>query len=76
MNKLCIEMTHTRKKRNAKKARKKILRRMKKLMQTIEGHAKNYHALLKKRWSETDWSELEAQVVLDRIQNILDQLPA
>jgi len=75
MNKLCIEMTHTRKKLNAKKVRKTIFRRMKKLMKLIEKHAENYHFVLGQRWHETDWSELEAQVVLDRMQNILDQLP-
>ena len=75
MNKLCIEMTHTRKKKDARKARKNILRRMKTLMKTIEGHARNYHAVLEERWKETDWSEIEAQIVLDRIQDILDQLP-
>lgn len=75
MNKLCIEMTHTRKKKDAKKVRKRVFRRMKKLMKTIEGHACNYHALLEERWCETGWSELETQVVLDRIQGILDQLP-
>jgi len=74
-NKLCIEMTHTRKRKDAKKARKKIFRRMKQLMKTIEGHGRRYHALLKGNRHQTDWSELEAQVVLDRIQNILDQLP-
>jgi len=75
MNKLCIEMTHTRKKKEAKKARKKIFRRMKQLMKTIEQHAQRYHALLEENREQTDWSELEAQVVLDRIENILDQLP-
>lgn len=75
MNKLCIEMTHTRKKKDGKKVRKCIFRRMKKLMKTVEAHARNYNALLEKHWNETDWSELETQVVLDRIQNILDQLP-
>ena len=75
MNKLCIEMTHTRKKKDAKKARKKILRRMKTLMKTIESHARNYHAVLEERWSETNWSEIEAQIVLDRIKEILDLLP-
>jgi hypothetical protein len=75
MNKLCIEMTHTRKRKDAKKVRKKIFRRMKKLMQTIEGHARTYHALLKEHWTQTGWSELETQIVLDRIQGILDQLP-
>ena len=75
MNKLCIEMTHTRKKKDGKKVRKKIFRRMKRLMKTIKGHAKNYHSVLEERWRETDWSKLETQVVLDRIQLILDQLP-
>jgi len=75
MNKLCIEMTHTRKKPEAEKMRKQVFRRMKKLMKLIEGHAENYHALLAERWIETGWSEIETQVVLDRIQNILDQLP-
>lgn len=75
MNKLCIEMTHTRKKKDAKKVRKKIFRRMKQLMKTIEQHGQRYHALLEENREQTDWSELEAQVVLDRIKNILDQLP-
>ena len=75
MNKLCIEMTHVRKKKGAKKIRKKIFRRMKKLMKTVENHANNYHHLLETRWQETDWSEIQAQVVLDRIRNVLDQLP-
>lgn len=75
MNKLCIEMTHVRKKPESKKMRKAILRRMKRLMKVIEQHAVNYHSALAERWTETDWSELEAQVVLERIKNILDQLP-
>jgi len=75
INKLCIEMTHTRKRKNAKKVRKKVFRRMKKLMKTIEGHARSYHALLEECWTQTGWSEIETQVVLDRIQSILDQLP-
>jgi len=75
MNKLCIEMTHVRKKKGAKKMRKKVFRRMKKLMKTVENHAGNYHRLLETRWSETDWSQVQTQVILDRIRNILDQLP-
>lgn len=76
MNKLCIEMTHARKKKGAAKVRKNVLRKMKKLMKLVESHAKNYHQLLETHWQESDLSEIEAQVVLDRIQNILDQLPA
>lgn len=75
MNKLCIEMTHTRKRPDAKKARKAILRKMKILMRTIESHAANYHELLSMRWQETGWSELEKEQVLVRMQNVLDLLP-
>ena len=75
MNKLCMEMTHVRKKKGAKKMRKSIFRRMKKLMSIVEKHANNYHRELEARWQETDLSEIETQVVLDRMQNILNQLP-
>ena len=75
MNSLCIEMTHVRKKKGAKKLRKKIFRRMKKLMKTVEKHARNHFLLLEAHWQETDWSGAQTQVVLNRIQNILDQLP-
>jgi len=74
MNKLCIEMTHTRKKKGAKKMRKTILRRMKRLMKTVKAHAENYYTLLKENWQETEWSELETQVMLDRMKSIIDQV--
>ncbi|MGP8322295.1 MAG: transposase [Methanosarcinaceae archaeon] len=76
MNKLSIEMTHARKKKGSTKVRKNVLRKMKKLMKLIESHAGNYHQLLETYWQETDWSEIEARIVLDRMRNILDQLPA
>ncbi len=75
MNKLCIEMTHVRKKKGAKKMRKAIFRRMKRLMKTVENHARNYYHLLESRWIETDWSQIQVQRLLGRIQNVLDQLP-
>lgn len=75
MNKLCIEMTHTRKKKDGAKARKRILRLMKRLSRTIEQHALRYKRLLEENRDETDWSEREALHVLARIQKILDQLP-
>jgi hypothetical protein len=45
-------------------------------MKLIESHANRYYQLLESSWEETDWSEIEAHVVLDRMKNILDQLPA
>jgi hypothetical protein len=76
MNKLSIEMTHARKKKGAAKARKRVLRKMKKLMKLVESHAQNYHQLLKTHWEETDWNEIEAQVILNRMEGVLNQLPA
>jgi hypothetical protein len=75
MNKLCIQMTHTRKKKGSDKARKAVFRRMKKLMKVIENHGKNYVQVLKDRFEETDWSEAEAQVVLNRMESVPVQLP-
>lgn len=68
-------MTHVRKKPDAKKMRKQIFRRMKALMKVIEKHATTYHHELETHWMQTEWSEIETQVVLDRMRNILDQLP-
>ncbi len=42
----------------------------------IEGHARRYRQLLDERWQETDWSRAQAEVVLRRIDGILEQLPA
>lgn len=75
MNKLSIEMTHVRKKNGARKMRKKIFRRMKKLMKMIENHARTYYDLLKTRWEETGLSMTQTQAILERIQNVIDKLP-
>jgi hypothetical protein len=75
MNKLCIEMTHTRKKRDGRKARKKIFRRMKTLMRAIKLHAERYYELLSESWEQTDWSEAEARNIRGRIMGVLLLLP-
>ncbi len=49
MNKLCIEMTHARRTKDAKKARKRIFRRMKKLMRTVEGLAQGHLEKLRQK---------------------------
>jgi len=75
MNKLCIMMTHSRRKANSKKQRKIILREMKKLSRCIAKHGKRYRQLLSNEWEKTDWTEIQAQQVIRRIDNILEQLP-
>lgn len=76
MNKLCIEMTHTRRRKDSRKKRKAILRKMKDLSHCIQKHAMRYKALLQDRRQETSWTEVQAQQVVGRIDRILNQLPA
>jgi hypothetical protein len=75
MNKLCMEMSHSRRKKDSKKARKLILRKMKKLSQCISKHAGRYRQLLLDSWEKTAWSQAQMQCVIDRIDTILEQLP-
>ena len=76
MNKLCIEMTHVRRRKDSKKKRKAILRQVKALSCCIEKHAVRYKMMLEARWQETDWTETQKAQVISRIDNILNQLPA
>jgi hypothetical protein len=75
INKVVMQMTHTRKKKHGAKMRKMIFRRMKKLLKTIEGHGRRYYTLLDQHWDQTHLSRKQALVVLRRIENVLDQLP-
>jgi hypothetical protein len=75
VNKLCIEMTHARKKPDAKKVRKAVFRKLKKQVRLIERHGQRYLDLLENQWEQTDWTEQEKNVVATRMRNILNQLP-
>jgi len=75
MNKLCIAMTHARRKKDSKRQRKIILRSMKKLSTCLSRHAERYRQLLIAEWKNTEWSEAQMQQVICRIDNILEQLP-
>ena len=75
MNQLCIQMTHTRRKKDSNKERKSIFRAMKKLSWCIGKHAERYRQLLIEEWKQTDWTEVQMQCVIARIDNILEQLP-
>ena len=56
MNRLCIEMTHSPKKTDSKKHRKKGLRKMDKLIGTVANHARRYRQLLDEQWEKTQWT--------------------
>ena len=70
-----MEMSHTRKKKHGAKIRKMILRRMKKLLKTVDAHARRYYELLDQHWDQTDWSRKQAEVVLGLMKNVIEQLP-
>jgi hypothetical protein len=75
MNRLCIEMTNTRRKPDAKKARKAVLRRMKPLLRTIGGHARRHRDRLEASWQQTRFSQAQARQVVERIDRMLALLP-
>ena len=75
MNTLCMAMTQSNRCKDGKWTRKQVLRKMKKLVDTVARHARRYRDLLEAHWSETDWSQAQAGVVLARIDSVLAQLP-
>ena len=74
MNKLCIEMTHTRRKKDGKRKRKAIFRKMKKLAKVVANHAMNHFELLDKHWAQTGLSRKQAEQILGQISNVVDKL--
>jgi hypothetical protein len=76
MNQLCIQMTHSPKKADGKKHRKKMLRKMNKLVGTVASHARCHRQLLDEHWEKTQWTRAQAEQVLQRLDNVLEQLPA
>lgn len=76
MNRLCIQMTHSPKKTDGKKHRKQMLRKMNKLMGTVANHARRYRQLLAEQWEQTEWTRPQAEQVLGRLDQVLEQLPA
>ncbi len=75
INALCIQMAQCRRKKDAPKQRKAILRLMKKLLKKVAAHAERHAKLLEEHWEKTDYSEAEAMQILRRIRNIQQQLP-
>ena len=76
MNRLCIAMTHTPKKTDGQRHRKKVLRKMDRLVGTVRAHARRYRQLLDANWSRTEWTRPQTEQVLRRIDAVLQQLPA
>lgn len=75
MNQLCIGMTHCRRKKGSQKHRKETLRKMKTLTHVITKHVTKHRALLDEYWESTQLSRKETEVILTRIDSILESLP-
>jgi hypothetical protein len=75
MNKLSINMSLARRKKDSKNQRKAILRMMKKLAGCIIDHGKRYRDLLNADWNKTTWTYPQTLQVIRRIDSILKQLP-
>lgn len=76
MNRLCIEMTHTRRRRDAKRVRKAVLRKMKRVLSTIGGHARRHRDRLAADYATTRYSERQAARIVARMDQVLSQIPA
>ena len=76
INVLAIAMSQARRQSESNKKRKAILRQMNKVEKKILRHALKHLELLKQRWEETPWSEKQAMRIVERIQSVVDQLPA
>jgi len=75
MNRICIEMTHSRRRAGAKKTRKGILRTMKTLLRRIGRHAEKHRDLLQQGHGQTELSRAQAGRIIARIDEKLEQLP-
>jgi len=74
MNRLCIMMTHTRRKKDGKKKRKAILRKMKKLVKRIAKHAMKHFTLLQQNRQQVRLSPNQADQILQQISSVTDKL--
>lgn len=64
-----------RRKPGGKKERKRILRAIKRLSKLVEEHGVRYRTALDERWQESDLTRRQAEVILRRMDNVLEQLP-
>jgi IS5 family transposase len=75
INGLCIQMTHAWNKADSQHQRKRTLRQMDRLVGTVRNHARRYRDLLDEQWSQTQWTRPQAEQVLRRMDQVLEQLP-
>ena len=74
MNKLCIQMTHARRTKDAKKTRKKTLRLMKKQVRTVEKLARRHLEKLRKHGAKTGLDAATIIMLEKKFTHILKQI--
>ncbi len=75
MNRLCIQMTHSRRRKDSARQRKGILRQMKKLLKRIGEHARSHRELLQACWEQSDYSKKQVQQILTRMERMSELIP-
>lgn len=75
MNNLCKEMTFSNRRKDGRKLRKNVLRRMKALLRRVGRHAKAHRDLLEQYWGKTQWSKKQAANIVARVDGALGLLP-
>jgi hypothetical protein len=75
INQLSIAMTHAGQRADSRRARKRLLRQMDRLVGTVRNHARRYRECLDQKWAQTDWTRRQAEQVLRRMDGVLEQLP-
>jgi hypothetical protein len=73
MNTLCMKMTAKAHAADGRKHRKIVLREMKSLEKRIAAHARAHVEILKQRRAETGLTEPQAQLIITRIDNVLEE---
>jgi IS5 family transposase len=71
-------MTHAWNRQDAQvsqRLRKQTLRQMDRLAGTVRNHARRYRELLDAHWEQTNWTRPQAEQVLGRMDEVLEQLP-
>jgi hypothetical protein len=74
-NKLSIEIIHTRRRKDAQNARKNVLRRKKRLLNSVGEHARRHVLLLDKGWKEAGFHPGEYRQLKGRMEKMLELLP-
>jgi len=78
INTRCIQMAQAGKRQDrqaGQRQRKATLRQMDRLVGTVRNHARRYRELLDRQWQKTQWTRPQAEQVLRRMDQVLEQLP-